>query len=505
MKFLRAYHKWGGVILSFFLIIFSISGIIMNHRDIFSSSEVSRSLLPSNYSYQNWNLAAIKGGIQVNDHFLLYGNLGVIKSDTSFSSFETLDIAHQKGIDQQKTFKLFKTSEGHLYSAALSGLFYSNDHGHNWIKIDLDTDSYPVDITEYEGFTYVLSRSEIFKLNTKAEVIEKIIPAAPDGYNNKIGLFRTLWEIHSGEFLGLPGQLIVDLFALIFLFLSIGGLIYFIAPGFIRKMQGKAKKRLVKFNRFNLKWHNWVGLYAGLFLLMTTLTGMFLRPPLLIPIANVEVGKIKYTHLDHPNPWYDKLRILYINPNNQQVILGTNEGIFMTNLNFSRVISPANQPPVSVMGINVFEPLPGNNYLVGSFNGLFAWNPENGLVFDYLENEFYTPVETRGSPISKNMVAGYFKPNSSAEIVFDYNLGATDLAKRDGNWIKMPESLLNTPISLWNLALEFHTGRIFESILGSFYILFIPLAGLNILLLLVSGILVWFKHYHKSKPSSKNQ
>lgn len=505
MKFLRAYHKWGGVILSLFLIIFAISGIIMNHRNIFSSFEVSRTLLPSNYTFQNWNLAALKGGVQVNDKYLLYGNLGVVATDTSFSEFERVELTSEKGIDQQKTFKLFKTSANQLYSATLSGLYHSVDEGKSWQKINLDTESYPVDITEYKDLTYIVTRSEIFTLNKNSEVISKIIPAAPEGYNNKIGLFRTLWEIHSGEFLGLPGQLIVDLFALIFLFLSIGGLIYFIAPGFIRRMQGHAKKRLVKFNRFNLKWHNWVGLYAGLFLLMTTLTGMFLRPPLLIPIANVEVGKIKYTHLDHPNPWYDKLRVLYINPHNNQVLLGTNEGIYLSNPDFSQISIPVAQPPVSVMGITALEALPGNNYLIGSFNGLFAWNPEKGFVFDYLKDEFYTPKETRGSPISENMVSGYFKPNDKTEIVFDYNQGARNLDKRDGSWVEMPESLQNTPISFWNLAQEFHTGRIFEAFLGDFYILFIPLAGLNILLLLVSGILVWFKHYYKAKPSSKNQ
>jgi hypothetical protein len=35
---------------------------------------------------------------------------------------------------------------------------------------------------------------------------------------------------------------------------------------------------------------------------------MFLRPPLLITIANARVGKIPWSVLDTPNPWEDKLR-----------------------------------------------------------------------------------------------------------------------------------------------------------------------------------------------------
>jgi hypothetical protein len=504
MKFLRAYHKWGGIILAFFLLIFSISGIIMNHRNVFSPFDISRSLLPKNYHYENWNLAAIKGGISTGEHYLLYGNLGIVKTDSSLQTFEPVHLDSKKGIDRKKTFKVIKSSTGRIYSASLSGLHISDDLGLTWIKIELAGTSHPVDISEYQGKIYVLTRSEVFRLNSESKIEEKIIPGTPDGYPNTIGLFRTLWEIHSGEFLGLGGKLLVDLMGLNLIFLSLSGLLYFVAPTLLRRMQGQVKKRFARINRVNLKWHNWIGLYAGFFLLMTTITGMFLRPPLLIPIANVEVGKLKYTHLDHPNPWYDKFRTLHINPTNGQVVLGTNEGIYTSDTSFSTVISPPAQPPVSVMGINVLEQLKGNNYLVGSFNGLYAWNPENGFVFDYLENEFYTPQPQRGSPISKNMVSGYFNPTSTTEILFDYNRGAINLSKNQHQWIEMPENLTNTPMSIWNLALELHTGRIFESILGDFYILFIPLAGLNILLLLVSGILVWFKHYHKTKSSSKN-
>lgn len=505
MKFFRKYHKWAGIILAIFLLLFSLSGIILNHRTVFSSYQVNRKLLPANYRYVNWNLAAVKGGLPHQSGYFLYGNIGVLNYDSTFTQSQPVHIGNSAGIDQQKTFKMMKTSSGAILAAGLYGLSVSEDDGATWKEVSFEGESHPVDLAEYAGKIYVLTRSEIIVFNNDLTYNSTIIPAPEAGYENKIGLFRTFWEIHSGEFLGIPGQLFVDLLGLVLIFLSLTGIIYFFAPNIIKKLKNQTKKSFSKFNRSNLKWHNYVGLYFGFFLLISVITGIFLRPPLLIPIANVEVSKIPFTHLDHPNPWYDKLRILHINPADGQVVMGTNEGLYLTDILFREVHRPATQPPVSVMGINVFEPVGESTFLVGSFNGLYSWDAQSGFIFDYLSGEPYIPQPVRGSPISSNMVAGYLKISERQEVLFDYNHGAISLNNPTGKWVDMPEKIIETPMSLWNLALEFHTGRIYESIIGAFYILFIPLAGLNILLLLISGILVWFKHYYKPKNSRKQQ
>jgi uncharacterized iron-regulated membrane protein len=54
-------------------------------------------------------------------------------------------------------------------------------------------------------------------------------------------------------------------------------------------------------------------------------------------------------------------------------------------------------------------------------------------------------------------------------------------------------------MSLWNVSLEIHTGRIFEHLLGMFYILYVPLAGLCLIMVLVSGFFIWWKVYRKKK------
>lgn len=81
-----------------------------------------------------------------------------------------------------------------------------------------------------------------------------------------------------------------------------------------------------------------------------------------------------------------------------------------------------------------------------------------------------------GPPISAHPIAGYVKDAEGREILFDYNLGAGNLSD-DTGFVAMPKQIQDSPISLWNLCLEVHTGRIYQYIFGKFYILFIPLQG----------------------------
>ncbi|MFW5778208.1 MAG: iron-regulated protein, partial [Bacteroidota bacterium] len=58
----------------------------------------------------------------------------------------------------------------------------------------------------------------------------------------------------------------------------------------------------------------------------------------------------------------------------------------------------------------------------------------------------------------------------------------------------MPDKVRQSAhMSLWNLALEVHTGRILSVVLGDFYILYIPLAGIMILTVLITGTIIWLK------------
>ncbi len=84
IKTLKKLHKWPAIIIAFIAILFAASGIVMNHRQTFSPIDISRNLLPGNYTYKNWNLAAVRGSIQTNNEQLVFGNIGIWKSIDDF-------------------------------------------------------------------------------------------------------------------------------------------------------------------------------------------------------------------------------------------------------------------------------------------------------------------------------------------------------------------------------------------------------------------------------------
>ena len=229
---------------------------------------------------------------------------------------------------------------------------------------------------------------------------------------------------------------------------------------------------------------------------------MHLRPPLLIAIATKQVGIIPGTHLDSPNPWFDKLRRVHWDATNRRYIFSTADGFYIADESLSKKLIPApSQPPVSVMGCNVLEPL-GNDFLmVGSFSGMYVWNPQTGMVADFFTGQAYHTPQGMARPIGDNTVAGFVQGNNRSWW-FDYSRGAIELNARNENiqFPTMPKEIRKTsPMSLWNVALEIHTGRIFEHLVGSFYILFVPLAGICLLLVIISGVLLWWMAHRKGR------
>ncbi len=76
IQFFRKYHKWISVVFTLFIILFAVSGIILNHRKLLSGIDVNRKLLPDEYAYKNWNNAAVKSTLKLsNDSILIYGNI----------------------------------------------------------------------------------------------------------------------------------------------------------------------------------------------------------------------------------------------------------------------------------------------------------------------------------------------------------------------------------------------------------------------------------------------
>lgn len=506
LKKFRALHKWPGILLAIFLILFSLSGIVMNHRNWFSALDVSRNLLPPGYQLKNWNLAAVKGAKEITPtDYVLFGNVGVWLTNDSLNRFIDLNKGFPKGIDNRKIEAMLLTSKGELLAGTLFGMYRYD--GNNWTKVLLPEPNIRItDLTEANGEILILTRSHLITTRNLSEFKTVTLPASLND-DNKVSLFRTLWTLHSGELFGYWGKIIVDMLGLGLIFLSITGILHWLFPKWIkhRKKKNTAVEKPRKAMIKNLKLHNKAGYFMVGFLIISAITGMFLRPPLLIAIASTKVDKIPFTVLDNPNMWHDKLRrIIYLEDKSSYVI-STSDGFFAFDDLFTKPASRIlPQPPVSVMGCTVLEKHPDKDQtlLVGSFSGLYDWNYETETITNTITTQPYVESKRTGSPLSANMISGYIK-TSRSEFIVDYNQGVKSLSKNQPSPI-MPAGIAeSTPLSLWNVALEIHTGRIFEHLLGTFYILYIPLTGLTLLMVLLSGFFVWWLAHRKKKPSDK--
>jgi len=502
-KVYKKLHRWPGLIIAFVLLWFGFTGIIMNHREFFSPVETGRKFLPEQYRYKNWNNAALKGSVNAGaDSVIVYGNIGAWLTDTGFRKFISFNRGFPEGIDNRKIYDIHRAADGNLYAATLFGVYCFDRAEGRWQKLPGEADGTFMGIESYGDEILVLERSHLYRgrPSGKNTILQKIDIPAPEGYNGKITLFETVWQIHSGEIFGIPGKIYVDILGIVTIFLSVTGIIYFFAPGFIkgRIRKDKPAEKLIRVNKWSLKWHNKLGAWTFILLIILYFTGMFLRPPLLLTIANANVKPVRFTHLDQPNPWYDKLRDILYDPESGKLLLAAYDGIYYMDSPEAQPKRFVYQPPVSVMGITVFEKYDNAYFLVGSFTGLYIWNPLSGETYDYFTLEPFTG-EVTGRPVGLFKITGMIKNQEGKRYPVDYDKGVVYTEPTE-EIPEMPgEIIRESGMSLWNLCLEIHTGRFFQGLFSDFYILIVPLAGITGIIVVISGYMVWRRKYRRTE------
>ena len=433
-NFWKKYHKWVGLFFSFFILMFCFSGIVLNHRTLFSKAEVSRNWMPESYHYKNWNNGIIKGTLRLPDgKILAYGNAGVWKTDSCFATFADFNRGLAEGIDNRKIS--------------------------NIVRVELKT---------------------------------------PENYSPKTSLFRTIWLLHSGELFGTPGKLAVDFLGVVLIVLSATGIIYTLLPPFIRRRHRKRLpvKTQAKALKTSLNWHNKLGTWLIGLTLLLSVTGMCLRPPLMIPFVLVNTRPVPGSTLDSDNPWHDKLRSIRWDASRNVWLLSSSMGFYRINDLQLPPVKLKQTPPVSPMGVNVFHPQSPDEWLIGSFSGLFVWNPSTGTVLDYYTGQ--PPAAVHGRPLGGSLVNGFTDDLVTREVIFEYDNGARN---KENNLVlpAMPDLIKQQPMSLWNFCLELHVGRCYSPFLGVFSDLFVFISGLLLTLILISGYIVYKRHHKRSK------
>lgn len=546
----KKYHRWLGLVLSVFMLVFCVSGIILNHREVFSGCEVSRKWLPASYYIKNFNNGVVKGTVMKKsaahslssencDSVLAYGCAGVFLSDSRLSTWQDFNAGLPESIDERNVRHVVKAKDGSLWCAALRDVYRYDENSHRWKKVELPgneerimdvalaKDSMTVvALTRSRVFTIVpfVQYGEIVKIGKSSSetyrVESKIIPA-PKKYEPKTTLFKLVWHLHSGEFFGLPGKLVVDAIALVLIVLSITGILLFILPYGIRrakKLAAKARmKRLGKQFAWNMKWHNKIGYVTIVLTLWIAITGMCLRPPLMVPLV---LSKLPQAVGEDGNVWQDKLRAIRWDAVQGDWLVSTSEGFLRVDEDFSqapKMLPDDECPKLSPMGVTVWESDGKGGWIVGSFRGIYRWNPVNhslNQILDYFTGK--PSEETSMIPISDNLVCGYSEDFLGGKpLVFDFAKGVEDAKgqavalcndepKTSRNEESMSDLICETaPMSLWNVALELHVGRCYSPFLGPLSDLFVFLSGLLITLVLLSGYIISHRRRKKTQARLK--
>lgn len=546
----KKYHRWLGLVLSVFMLVFCVSGIILNHREVFSGCEVSRKWLPASYYIKNFNNGVVKGTVVKKsaahslssencDSVLVYGCAGVFLTDSRLSTWQDFNAGLPESIDERNVRHVVKAKDGSLWCAALRDVYRYDENSHRWKKVELPgneerimdvalaKDSMTVvALTRSRVFTIVpfVQYGEIVKIGKSSSetyrVESKIIPA-PKKYEPKTTLFKLVWHLHSGEFFGLPGKLVVDAIALVLIVLSITGILLFILPYGIRrakKLAAKARmKRLGKQFAWNMKWHNKIGYVTIVLTLWIAITGMCLRPPLMVPLV---LSKLPQAVGEDGNVWQDKLRAIRWDAVQGDWLVSTSEGFLRVDEDFSqapKMLPDDECPKLSPMGVTVWESDGKGGWIVGSFRGIYRWNPVNhslNQILDYFTGK--PSEETSMIPIPDNLVCGYSEDFLGGKpLVFDFAKGVEDAKgqavalcndepKTSRNEESMSDLICETaPMSLWNVALELHVGRCYSPFLGPLSDLFVFLSGLLITLVLLSGYIISHRRRKKAQARLK--
>ena len=165
----RKYHKWIGIIITFFLVMFCLSGIVLNHRQLFANINISRGVLPGQYEFNQWNNGLLRGTLRYKDNknvdkVFIYGAAGIIQTDTTASHFTEYNQGLPTGADYRQMRGMAKTPQNDLFAVSVMEL-YKLGKNTLWQKVDLpkqEDDELLTDITTHGDTLIVLSRSHLY-------------------------------------------------------------------------------------------------------------------------------------------------------------------------------------------------------------------------------------------------------------------------------------------------------------------------------------------------------
>lgn len=252
--------------MALFLIVFCVSGIILNHRAFFSCFDVPRCILPSDYRVKNYNNGVVKGTIALEDgQIVAYGN-GVWLTERTGTSWKDWSLGFPKGVDNRSVRNMVRTKDGALWCATNFSV-YRHD-GVQWIDQNLEHNGERLTdlaLSPDSAYVVVLSRDAVYEMKSSGNVRKELKTSL--NFEPKDYLFRTVWKLHSGEIFGIVGRLVVDAIAIVLIILCATGIVLFILSliilsGIVRRKRRRVVEKVRK---------EWCGIRNGTIVLVSTL------------------------------------------------------------------------------------------------------------------------------------------------------------------------------------------------------------------------------------------
>ncbi|MCE2616719.1 MAG: PepSY domain-containing protein [Phocaeicola sp.] len=485
-KILRVCHKWVGLIFSIIILFFSVSGIIINHRAIFAGLDVSRKIMPESYRLDNYNNGTIRGTLLTKEGKLLaYGIAGVWETDSCFSFFREMNKGIPSGADYHKILSLVETADKSFWCINNFAAYRMSEYG-SWKKIFDDKEELE-DMTLRGDTLVLLGRSKIFLSFPPYTHFEEHILRPARYYSKKTTLFRTIWMVHSGELLGTPGKIFVDFIAIVLIILCVTGIAFTYKKSRMKHIKNVDKrKRGTTLMKANIKWHNRFGYWLIVFTLLIAVTGICLRDPLSSILKKIEVSPLPCTTLVSDNPFNDSLRAIRWDAQLGEWLLITSGKMYHLE-SFDAIPIPFKvKPKISAMGVNVFEKV-GKDWVIGSVSGLYKFDVQKEQVKDYAKRTEGKDDHSNSKKRRTISVSGFSQYLGPIPVVFTKQKGADKLLPA------MPKKMIRQPLSLWNFALELHTGRYFSLGIKGFSSWYVQISGLLLIFTLLSGLFIYLR------------
>lgn len=494
----RSLHKYLGLLIGLYLLGMGASGLFLNHPELIRGIDVPPGIVPADYAYRNWNRMLIRSGtITTDGNWYLAGKAGIVHSSDEGDSFTLLDEGFPASAYDRDTADLVVLDDhpdGTVLLAATRSGLYRKTGSSPWSEIPLPGAAASprlVALVDMADRVLVFSESAAWQADARTlDFKPSPLAVAEEDTATGVPMFRVLHDIHNGKILGTPGRLLLDVSGAILILLGLTGLVIWFVPWRNRRLS-KWRQAPGRFFRWCWTYHLKLGIWIVVVLMVVAGSGIFLRPPLLL--ATVAHS------LDSDNP------LLQFSPradgfggkiesatatSTGRIILSTQSGLWQGPADlqgeFRRLQLPV---PIHGMGVTVLEGMPDGQLLIGSFSGLFVLHEQTGQIW-----RLRRPGLSESNPYQSNdLVSGVVMAPTTPYLRFDYHDGMLPMTAGMSNPPVMPTRVAAAaPMSLWHYLFEFHNGRIFEPWLGPWYLLIIPLSGLLLLLLCLTGLYDWW-------------